>query len=195
MNKDEIVELLTEYRDTLDSKDREEILMITGSVDSIITNYLTSSVALKNDLMNIRKNISYLVNTKSDSFIHGITLDNQKVIFKKYLITLINQISKLGIPDKDKNQDNSVNVNVSQNQTQDQHQSQKIVFDIFIESIKDEITGKQYKELIQIVKSEKDSKFAKSKIIEKLKSFGENICTNIVTNILTNPSVWGMMAG
>ncbi len=191
MNKDEIVELLTEYRDTLDSKDREEILMITGSVDSIITNYLTSSVALKNDLMNIRKNISYLVNTKSDSFIHGITLDNQKVIFKKYLITLINQISKLGIPDKDKNQDNSVNVNVSQNQTQDQHQSQKIVFDIFIESIKDEITGKQLKELKAIINEEKEPEKAKKKILDKLSSFGIGICSNILTNIISNPIVWG----
>ena len=190
MNENEIIKLLTEYRDSLDSKDREEILMITGSVDSIITDYLHSSEALKHDLAKIRTNIGYLVNTKKDSFIHGITLDNQKILLKKYLNTLINQISKLGIPDNKGNIDNSIKLNISQNQSQEQKQSQKFILEIFIESIKDEINGKQLKELKAIVKEEKVPEKARNKIIDKLKTFGSDICSNILANIITNPNIW-----
>lgn len=188
MNKNEIIELLTEYRETLDSKDRDEIFILTGSVDSIITDYLPTSAALKSDLANIRKKISYLVGMKTDTYIHGITLDNEKTFFKKYLDNLINQISKLGIPENKSNIDNSIKFNVSQNQSQ--NQSQKLILEIFIESIRSEITSKQLKELKTIITEEKEPKKARVKILDKLNSFGIAVCTNILTNIISNPAVW-----
>lgn len=80
-----------------------------------------------------------------------------------------------------------VTINVMQTQTQ----SQNVAIEIFLESIKDEIPGKQYKELKAIAAKEKDPVKAKSKILEKVKSFGEDVLSNIVANIITNPTIWG----
>lgn len=79
-----------------------------------------------------------------------------------------------------------VTINVNQSQTQ----SQNITIEIFLESIKDEISGKHYKELEAIAAEEKDPAKAKSRIRDKVKSFGEDVLSNIVANILTNPNIW-----
>lgn len=92
-----------------------------------------------------------------------------------------------GVPDTVVN----VHQNQKQVQEQEQTQSQEIALNIFLESIKDELTGKQFKELQTIVSEEQEPEKAKSKVIEKLKSFGENVLTNIVANVITNPTIWG----
>jgi len=61
---------------------------------------------------------------------------------------------------------------------------------IFFESIKDELNGKQVKEIKEILEHYKNTpETAKTKIIDKLKNFGENILSNILANIITNPNV------
>lgn len=90
----------------------------------------------------------------------------------------------------EKNQQGTV-VNVHQTQQQEQSQSQEIAIHIFIEAIKDELTGKQLKEIKAIIAEEPEPEKAKSKVIEKLKSFGENVLTNIVANVIINPAIWG----
>lgn len=82
-------------------------------------------------------------------------------------------------------------VTVNVNQSQSQNQTQEI--NIFLESIADEITGKQYKELKSIAQEEPNPEKSKQKIVEKLKSFGGDVLSNIVANIITNPSVWNCM--
>lgn len=79
---------------------------------------------------------------------------------------------------------------VTINVTQNQMQSQSIIVDIFLESIKDEIPGKHFKELKAIAAEEQDPAKAKSKILDKVKSFGEDVLSNIVANIITNPTIW-----
>jgi len=87
-----------------------------------------------------------------------------------------------------------VNVNQNQNQHQLQTQSQEIAINIFLEAIKYELTGKQLKEIKAIITEEPEPEKAKSKVMEKLKSFGENVLSNIVANVITNPSIWsGLM--
>ncbi|WP_062122167.1 hypothetical protein [Geofilum rubicundum] len=69
--------------------------------------------------------------------------------------------------------------------------TQKVVLNLFTEAIKDEISGKDYKELKEILKNyEKEPDKAKTKLIEKLKGFGSDILTNIVANIMTNPNFY-----
>lgn len=87
--------------------------------------------------------------------------------------------------------DKSVHVNVNQNQSQTQEQSQAV--DIFLEAIKDEITGKQLKELKSIAKEEPNPEKAKARILDKIKSWGEGISASIVANIITNPSIWSAL--
>lgn len=73
------------------------------------------------------------------------------------------------------------------NNTQNQSQQQSIVADVFKESVSDELTGKQMKELIAALLEDKDNK--KGTITEKLKSFGLDTLSSIVSNIVTNPAV------
>lgn len=77
--------------------------------------------------------------------------------------------------------DKSVNVHV--NQTQSQQQSQSL--DLFMDIIKDELTGKQYKEIKEIVETEPNPTQAKIKLVDKIKSFGIDVASNIISNIIT----------
>lgn len=79
-----------------------------------------------------------------------------------------------------------ITINVSQSQTQ----SQSVAIDIFLESIKDEIPGKYFKELKAIAKEEPDAAKARSRILDIVKGFGEDVLSNIVVNIITNPNIW-----
>lgn len=89
--------------------------------------------------------------------------------------------------------DKSVHVNVNQNQTQVQEQKQ--VVEIFLEAIKDELTGKQFKELKEIAKQEPNPEKAKTKVLDKIKSWSGDVLANVVANIVTNPTVWGGLLG
>lgn len=82
-------------------------------------------------------------------------------------------------------------IQITVNQSQTQSQQQSIAFEIFIESIKDELTGKQQKEIKAIIDEEVDPANAKTKIVDKIKSFGSDIASNIIANIITNPAIWG----
>ena len=99
------------------------------------------------------------------------------------------------VPSVDEKEENkmpypSITLNVNQNQTQ----SQNIEINIFLESIKDELTGKQFKELKEIAKEEQDPEKAKSRILEKVKAFGTDVLYNILCNIITSPNIWaGLM--
>ncbi|WP_347394725.1 peptide chain release factor 1, partial [Parabacteroides leei] len=84
--------------------------------------------------------------------------------------------------------DNSIHVNV--NQSQEQSQEQSLAIDIFIEAIKDELTGKQQKEIKAIIENESDPVQAKNRLIDKIKSFGSDVASNVIANIITNPAIW-----
>lgn len=89
-----------------------------------------------------------------------------------------------------KNDNSKININNYNSQTQSQTQSQQIAIQLFLEAIKDELTGKQTKELKQIIEDHKDEpEKIKPKLLEKLESFGIGVLSGIVGNILTNPQI------
>ena len=174
MDTDKIILLLSEYNDSIEHLDREKLYQITNSVHSIIVDYFPASDAFKVDLTRIRNNVFMLVSSKRDIGISGITLEREKKSLKIFIETLVNQISKIGLPTSPNNSmDNSITLHVSQNQeqTQEQKQFQKQIIEIFIESIRDEISGKQFKELKEIAREEKDPVKAKNRIFESLKNY------------------------
>mgnify|MGYP003457249709 FL=1 len=80
-------------------------------------------------------------------------------------------------------------INNSNSQSQDQGQS--LAVELFIEAIKDDLTGRQIKELKAVVADvNNDLQKARPGIITKLKEFGSDVVSNIVANILTNPAIW-----
>ena len=83
----------------------------------------------------------------------------------------------------------TTNINNTNSQSQSQEQSMAVL--LFIEAIKDDLTGRQIKELKAVVADvNNDLQKARPGIITKLKEFGSDVASNIVANILTNPSIW-----
>ena len=87
----------------------------------------------------------------------------------------------------------SINVVTTINNTNSQSQSQEqsLAVQLFIEAIKDDLTGRQIKELkAVVVEADNDLQKARPGILAKLAEFGKDVASNIVANILTNPMIW-----
>lgn len=83
------------------------------------------------------------------------------------------------------NPTNNINITTNQNN------SQQVTLNVFLDAVKDEITGKEMKALKEILKEyELDPQKNKSKLTNKIKSFGSDVLTNILANIITSPSVY-----
>jgi hypothetical protein len=144
-----------------------------SSVQRFIKNFAPSDLE---DFKKYNTRISPSYHTKILSILYAIKrLPNEPIAVK---------------PERNLNIYNSQN----QNNTQTQNNTQSIILSVFLESIKDEITGKQYKELQQIViENENEPEKAKSKIFDKLKSFGGDVLSNILANIITNPNLYNLI--
>ena len=83
--------------------------------------------------------------------------------------------------------------NITINNSQSNNQS--VVFNLVIDTIKDEITGKELRELKELLAEyEKEPQKDKSKLKDKIKNFGTDVLTNMIANILTNPNIYsGLM--
>ncbi len=85
----------------------------------------------------------------------------------------------------------NVTTTINNTNTQAQNQAQTIAIELFLEAIKDDLTGRQIKELKEVVAaSNGDLQKAKPGIIEKLKSFGADVASNVIANLITNPAIW-----
>lgn len=113
------------------------------------------------------------------------TNEELKYAFLNLVNEIIEDINIIGLPEP-KTEKMPAVINV----TQSQSQTQEIAITIFLDSIKDELTGRQIKEIREIVDHEDDINQAKPKIIEKLKSFGGDVLSNVIANIITNPTIW-----
>lgn len=85
-----------------------------------------------------------------------------------------------------------VSITINNTNSQSQNQEQSLAVELFIEAIKDDLTGRQIKELKSVVaEADNDLQKARSGILAKLKEFGADVASNIVANLLTNPMIWG----
>ncbi len=98
------------------------------------------------------------------------------------------------VTDKKSKGKDAINVvtTINNSNTQSQSQEQSLAVELFIEAIKDDLTGRQIKELKSVVaEADNDLQKARPSIIAKLKEFGADVASNIVANLLTNPMIWG----
>ncbi len=100
--------------------------------------------------------------------------------------SFIADLETFGVPEPKKSE-NDGGINISVNQSQNQTVNVNVIW----ESIKDELTGKQLKEVEEIIDDIEEPELKKKRIFEKLKSFGTDLASNIVAGILTNPAVYG----
>ena len=176
--KKEVVEGRNNLKDTIQS--------LNGALERFYTPFDTYRVAAQK----LNKNILILLSKKTNEItgdarcnVHDIAEDTRHLID-----TVINEVKQLGIPKSKPVDNHSVNVSVSQNQEQRQHQD--VIINILLDAIKDELTGRQRKEILEIAKKSETPEEARKGIFEKIKEFGSDVSANIVANIVTNPDVW-----
>ncbi len=94
------------------------------------------------------------------------------------------------IDSRRKDTEKGVNITIT-NTSQSQSQEQSLAVELFIEAIKDDLTGRQIKELKAVVEeADNDLQKARPGILAKLAEFGKDVASNIVANLLTNPTIW-----
>jgi hypothetical protein len=111
---------------------------------------------------------------------------------KILLESLIGDLKKFGIEEtRNLSTDKpNLNINVNQHNNQTQTTSVNIKIDFLIEVLKGELRTSEIEEVKEILESDDEPKLKKMKFIEKIKSFGSDVATNILANILTNPQVY-----
>ena len=110
------------------------------------------------------------------------------------LPTIIPDNRTTQITDKKGKGKDAINVitTINNSNSQSQSQEQSLAVELFIEAIKDDLTGRQIKELKSVVaEADNDLQKARPGVLAKLKEFGADVASNIVANLLTNPMIWG----
>ncbi|HJS00196.1 MAG TPA: hypothetical protein VJ780_04605 [Flavobacterium sp.] len=108
-----------------------------------------------------------------------------------YLQSLISDIQYFGLPHLNTvNKNDKVNVIVTQENNQNQSTSVSINIDFIIDILKGELRNSEIEEVKEILESGEKPKEKKKKFIDKIKSFGSDVASNILANILTNPQVY-----
>lgn len=129
------------------------------------------------------QNIKY-----SSSDIGGVQWDNLtscKKQGKDILGACITELETFGQPEQKKTNNSGININLTQNQ------NQTVNINLLISALEDELTVSQLREVNDLMKVDEPKSEKKRKIIDKIKSFGSDVASNILANILTNPNIWG----
>ena len=88
---------------------------------------------------------------------------------------------------------NLYSITINNSNSQSQSQEQTLAVQLFIDAIKDNLTGSQIKELKAIVdEADNDLQKARSSILSKVKEFGIDVVSNIFANLITNPAIWSV---
>ena len=77
--------------------------------------------------------------------------------------------------------------------SQSQSNSQSINIQFIMEALKHDLESEQIEEIKEIAQSDDSKPDKREKLINKLKSFGSNVASNIAASILTNPLIWAGM--
>jgi|GEM_PF-2078954 len=190
----EIEKIITRLTAIQEEVDKCEPIKISGKIGSVISllqehcNFDKDSAHIL-ALQIMQKELPDMINGAIRFGYTYMSLKSLKSAFISEITEIIKNIDAVGLPEK-KIDSSSISVTNNLTQSQQQEQSQQLVVEIFMEAIKDELTGKQQKEIKAIFEEEKDIEKAKPKLIDKLKGFGENVLSNIVANIITNPKAW-----
>jgi hypothetical protein len=191
MEKEKIAETLTQIKLTIDNSTRDDLYSKTSIVSSILHRFYSKESAYQKDFKYIKQSLGMLVADNRDEAPFGPNVAKIRTLTHSLIDNILFEINQMGLPSKaDKIMDKSINIQNHLSQKQDQTQTQTTNFSVVLETLKDTLTGKQYKEIVEIAEAEQDHEKAKPKIITKLLSFGENVCSNIIANLVTNPAIW-----
>lgn len=117
---------------------------------------------------------------------------NAKQTAKTLLNGLIQDIEDFGLERLNPKPANEKGLNVSVNQSNQQQQSTNVSINLefILDILKGELRSSEIEELKEILEDDVEPKQKKKNFIEKIKSFGSDVASNILANILTNPQVY-----
>lgn len=86
------------------------------------------------------------------------------------------------------------NININVNQQQTQNQSQQISLDVLLDAIKEQLGGREYNELKDIVNDPTlQDEEKKRSFIDRLRSFGDGTMASILATYITNSDIWNSL--
>lgn len=129
--------------------------------------------------------------------IHGYNYvdrtENAKNEASELLAGLIEDLQNFGFPKLNETSNGGVNVLVNQHNNQSTNVS--VDLNIFINIIKGELRDSEIEEIKEILASDLEPKEKKKTFFNKIRSFGNDVATNILANLLTNPQVYSQLGG
>ena len=152
---------------------------------------------LKRIVPNNEAIIEHLEEIESTSMYGGDYTKSAKRDSQQILESLIKDIERFGLEElKDNNNDSGVvKVNVHQNNEQTQTTKVQVKIDLIVDVLKGELRASEIEQLKEILESSDEPKEKKKKFMDKIKSFGSDVASNILANILTNPQVYEQIGG
>lgn len=112
---------------------------------------------------------------------------------KELMLSLIDNLKNFGFPKENEIPNNGVIVSVNQSNEQSQSTQVSISFEFFIEVLRGELRTSEIEELKEILESSMEPKEKKKTFVDKIKSFGSDVASNILANVLTNPEVYNQL--
>ena len=141
--------------------------------------------------------IEHLSEIESTSMYGGDYKESAKRDSKQLLESLIKDLERFGLEEPPKESGVKELVKVDVNQTNNQTQSTNISFniEIIMDVLKGELRTSEIDELKEILDSSDEPKVKKKRFVDKIKSFGSDVASNILANLLTNPQVYEQLGG
>lgn len=114
----------------------------------------------------------------------------------EFLSGLISDIEHFDLPHlAEKKPSDALSVNVHQHNEQNQTTQISVNLEYIVEILKGELRTSEIEELKEILDSSDEPKVKKRDFIQKIKSFGSDVASNILANLLTNPQVYEQLGG
>ncbi len=181
---------LKEHLFTLkDSLEVDKIILDKNisALSSIVERFYSKSSPYQERVKYFTQAISQLKILKKDNNpIYGFSTESIKNEISDLIDNIVEEIDNIGLPANDLKIDKSINI--TNNLFQSQTQSIELTF--VLDILKDELSGKQIKEIKEIIEGEGEVSIKKEKLINKLKSFGENVLAGITASLITNPNIF-----
>ena len=190
------IELLEQKKKEV-SENNNSLAILIESLLSVFERYYSSDKTFVKKAERLGQYTNVLLKVKKDKYPTYSRCSTKEIAEDvTFLIdSVITEVRTMGLPVQQTANTVSRNININNTLTQSQEQSQEqdLIVNILLEAIKDDLTGKQRKEILEVARDAKTTKEAHQGIMEKLKEFGSDISASIVANILTNPQVWDVL--
>lgn len=186
---------LLEQKKAAIKEDKNKLANVLKSIQSLMERYYDNESTFVKQTIMLNQYAELLQRTMKDHIPMHPRCSTKEIVedTTSLIESVIEEVQTIGLPQL-QSKIVSKDITINNTQTQTQKQEQNIVIEAFLDSIKDEMNGRQRKELLAIANEAKDTKEAHKSIVEKLKEYGIDVSASIVANILTNPKVWSSLS-